>query len=158
MMITRVLGNKIGMTQVFTEDKKVVPVTVIDVSDWLVTQIKKASKEGYSALQLGKLRKKYKEQAFSLDWISDLGKYFSEIKEIRLDDSKSEEQFSIGLKIKISDHLSLNKGDKVDVSGISRGLGFQGVEKRWGFSGGPSAHGSMFHRAPGASGHMRRWG
>ncbi len=153
-MLARVLGNKIGMTQVLDKDKGVIPVTVVDVSDWLITQVKVKEHDGYDALQLGKIKKKYQDKEFEDDWISHKQIYFSHIKEIRLAEKK---EVSIGQRFSY-DLMGIEVGDTVDVAGTSTGLGFQGVVKRWGFAGGPGAHGSTFHRAPGSSSHMRRQG
>ena len=76
-MLGRIFGKKIGMSQIFTEKGEVVPVTVIDVANWLVTQIKTSKRDGYSALQLGLVKKKYNKQPFVSDWLKDKKKYFS---------------------------------------------------------------------------------
>ncbi len=157
-MLTRILGNKVGMTQVFDENKNVVPVTVINVSDWLVTQVKSKDRDGYSALQLGQLKKKYVGQEFSQEWISKKKNYFTTLREVHLNDPADEAKFTVGQKLDLSESLALEQGDFVNVSGVSKGLGFQGVMKRWDFAGGPGGHGSTFHKAPGSVGFMRRQG
>lgn len=156
-MLRGFLGNKIGMTQIFDNKGVVTPVTVVDCQHWFITQVKTNAKEGYSAIQVGKVKKKYQSQPFSLDWLADKKVYFSAIREIHLIDESSESNYTVGNPLQIAD-FNLQEGSEVDVSGMSIGKGFQGVVKRWGFGGGPSAHGSMFHRRPGASSHMRSRG
>ncbi|MCK4264932.1 50S ribosomal protein L3 [Candidatus Babeliales bacterium] len=153
-MLTSLLGNKIGMTQLFNEERKVVPVTVVDVSNWLITQIKIKERDGYDALQIGKVKSKYIKQSFSDEWISKKRNYFSALREVKLTESGD---FTIGAKVDF-DQLGMKEGDFVDVSGTSKGLGFQGVIKRWNFSGGPKSHGSTFHKKPGSIGFLRRQG
>ena len=152
-MLKALLGKKIGMTQIFDQDGKVLPVTVIDTRNWVVTQIKTKEKDGYASLQLGLLKKKFEGNAFSLEWLKAKKNYFTLCKELPLVDG----EFSVGQQISF-DHVALAEGEMVAVSGKSRGLGFQGVVKRWGFRGGPKTHGSKFHRRPGAMGHMRSQG
>jgi len=155
-MLNSLFGEKIGMTQLFDQNKKVVAVSVIYFSDWVVTQIKTESNDGYSAIQVGRIKKKNRLKTFSLDWLSKKKEYFSVVKEIiinKVDESK----FNLGQKLDFS-NISIAEGDLVKIAGTSIGRGYQGVVKRWGFTGGPAAHGSMFHRRPGAIGHMRTQG
>lgn len=154
-MLNSVLGKKVGMTQVFDSEGNVVPVTVIDTGNLYVTQLKSAAKDGYPALQVGMLREKYWGKEFSNDWLKAKSKFFSNIKEVRLEDGAG--SFDLGQRVAF-DHIALQEGQKVAVTGTSRGLGFQGVVKRWNFGGGPKTHGSKFHRRPGAVGHMRTQG
>jgi large subunit ribosomal protein L3 len=154
-MLDSVFGKKVGMTQVFDKDGNVTPVTVVDVTNWFVTQLKTSKKDGYAALQVGFLRKGYQGESFSADWLKKKNDFFMHVKELCLE--KGSDQFEVGQVFKL-EHVSLNDGDKVDVVGTSRGLGFQGVVKRLGFRGGPAAHGSKFHRRPGASGCLRTQG
>ena len=154
-MLNSVSGKKVGMTQVFDSAGNVVPVTVIDTGNLYVTQLKSADKDGYVALQLGMLREKYWGKEFCKDWLKTKNKFFSNIKEVRLDDGA--ERFDIGQRVAF-DHVAFQEGQKVAVTGTSRGLGFQGVVKRWNFAGGPKSHGSKFHRRPGAISHMRTQG
>jgi large subunit ribosomal protein L3 len=154
-MLTSVLGKKIGMTQVFDAEGNVTPVTVIDTGNLYVTQLKSLDKDGYAALQLGLLRDKYCGQEFSQDWLKSKKKFFTNLKEVRLEDGAG--SFELGQAISI-DKIAFLEGQKVAVTGKSKGLGFQGVVKRWGFSGGPKTHGSKFHRRPGAISHMRTQG
>ncbi|HBS47946.1 TPA: 50S ribosomal protein L3 [Candidatus Dependentiae bacterium] len=155
-MLKGLIGEKIGMTQIFDQNKKVVPVSVIYFSDWVVTQLKSVKKDGYSAVQVGKLKKKYLENKFSENWLSNKKEYFSKVREVSID-QESENKVVIGQKLDLS-NVSLSEGEIINVAGTSIGKGFQGVVKRWGFAGGPASHGSMFHRAPGAIGHMRTQG
>lgn len=154
-MVEALLGKKIGMTQVFDEKGNVVPVTVVDCANWYVTQIKTHEKDGYSALQLGLLKKKYEDSPFESEWLKAKPKYFVHVKEIPL--IEGEHDFQIGQELSFKDVTPL-EGQKVKVIGKSRGLGFQGVIKRWGFSRGPETHGSSFHRSPGAMGNLCREG
>src|SRR5476649_1185722 len=83
-MMEGLWGKKIGMTQVFTDHGKVVPVTVIDLAHWVVTQIKTDARDGYQAVQLGCLRKKYEGTEFAAEWLSEPQSYFSTLKEVRV--------------------------------------------------------------------------
>jgi len=150
-MLKLLLGKKIGMTQFFDENKKSIPVTAIDMSGWFVTQIKTKDTDGYSALQLGLPRNRYRNMAFSPIWLKNKSKFFVHIKEILVD--KNTVDYTLGQQIGLKD-FAITMDDSVHVAGKSRGLGFQGVVKRWGFSGGPGAHGSTFHRIPGSIGNM----
>ncbi|NOX35848.1 MAG: 50S ribosomal protein L3 [Deltaproteobacteria bacterium] len=146
--MSALLGKKIGMTNVFTSDGKLVPVTVVQVGPCVVTQIKTKESDGYNALQLGfdekKVEKLNKPIAGHLKKISDKG--FRVLREFRTDDVESVEAGdTIGIDI-------FAVGDKVNVSGISKGRGFQGTIKRHGFSRGPETHGSRNHRKPGSIG------
>jgi large subunit ribosomal protein L3 len=153
-MVRGLWGKKIGMTQVFSADNRVIPVTVIDLADWLITQVKTKEKDGYSAVQVGCLRKRYNEQEFSSDWLKNPKKFFLAFKEIAL--SAEDAQFNVG---EPADVRLLNAGDVVDVFGITFGRGFQGAMKRHGFAGGPASHGGQkFGRRPGSLSFMRRQG
>ncbi|MCB9493340.1 MAG: 50S ribosomal protein L3 [Epsilonproteobacteria bacterium] len=155
MVLNNALGKKIGMTQLFNEAGDAIPVTVVNVGNWYVTQIKTAVKDGYDALQVALPRKRYRNQEFSTSWLHAKKEYFLHVKEIPMTGENA--AFELGQKITLQD-TSLEQGDTVAIIGISKGLGFQGVVKRWGFSGGPGGHGSKFHRIPGAIGHLRRQG
>lgn len=154
-MLTSVLGRKVGMTQIFDSEGNVVSVTVINIENLYITQIKTDKKDGYTALQVGFLKKKYQNKDFSRDWLRTKKRYFSNFREIKVEDEVGD--FDLGQRI-IIDQIALQEGQEVAVVGTSRGLGFQGVVKRWGFGGGPSSHGSKLHRKPGAISHMRRQG
>lgn len=153
-MIKGLWGKKIGMTQVFSNEK-VVPVTAIDLSNWLITQIKTKDKNGYTAVQVGKVKNRYSIQEFSADWLKKPKKYFSLIKEVRTEVPVSEE-IKIG---QIAEpNLILNEGDFVDITGISIGKGFAGVVKRHGFAGGRASHGGRMGRSTGSLSFMRSQG
>lgn len=142
-----ILGKKLGMTQIFTEEGIVVPVTVVEAGPNVVTQIKNVEKDGYSALQVGfgdaKEKSFNKPQKGHLAAAKVLKKH---LKEFRMD---SVESFEVGQEIKADLFAA---GDKIDVSGISKGKGFQGPIKRHGQSRGPESHGSRYHRRPGSMG------
>ena len=147
-MITGILGKKIGMTQVFSEDGKRIPVTVLEVGPCLVQQVKTNKKDGYDAIQLGfgdvKEKSVKKPQREYLKKNKLKPKKF--VGEIRCDEAPD---------IKVGDEVTtaiFQGGDYLDVTGISKGKGFQGGVKRHGWAGGKASHGSMFHRAPGSMG------
>ncbi len=154
-MLSGVLGKKLGMTQLFNAEGKVVPVTVVDVGTWYVTQVKTPERDGYSALQVGLPRKRYQGVTFSPEWLKKKSVYFLHIKEVKQIDLKH--SFTVGQKVTLDD-VVLQEGEVVSVTGTSRGFGFQGVVRRWGFGGGPKTHGSKFHRIPGSSGFLRTQG
>ncbi|MCK4651332.1 50S ribosomal protein L3 [Candidatus Babeliales bacterium] len=149
-MLSRIFGKKMGMTQIFIQDGKVIPVTVIDIANLFVTQIKTMQKDGYSALQLGLLRNRYNKLPFDINWCKNKKKYFLHLKELKINEDELE-KVKIGHKITL-ENVDIEKEVIVKVTSNSKGLGFQGVVKRWGFSGGPSSHGSNFHRIPGSIG------
>lgn len=153
-MVDGLWGKKIGMTQIFSDDHTIVPVTVIDVADWFVTQVKTAARDGYDAVQIGRVRERYSGQAFSPEWLTSLKKYFSTIKEVRFFDEVT--AIEVG---QVFDIASLfDKGAAVDVFGITIGRGFQGGVKRHGFKGGRASHGDKLGRGPGSIGYMRSRG
>ncbi|MFA6263864.1 MAG: 50S ribosomal protein L3 [Candidatus Babeliales bacterium] len=153
-MLNKVLGTKIGMTQLFDKNGNVVPVTVVDVNHWFVTQIKTSEKDGYTSLQLGLLRKRFRGQEFSPLWLKAKKDFFLHIKEVCVEEAPALE---LGQSVNVT-HATFKENDVVAVVGTSKGRGFQGVVKRWGFAGGPAAHGSKFHRRPGAGGCLRTQG
>lgn len=138
------LGKKEKMTQIFTEEG-VVPVTVIKTSPNIVTQIKTVDKDGYSAIQVGFGSKKDKNISKPIrGHIKELGN-FAHLKEI-----KTSQDFNVGDVLEITNFI---EGDKVTVSAISKGKGFQGVVKRHGFKGGRRSHGQKHsEREPGSIG------
>jgi large subunit ribosomal protein L3 len=144
-----ILGKKIGMTRVYSELGQAIPVTVIEAGPCKVLQVKTESTDGYSAIQVGfgdkKASRVNKAIAGHLKKSNSDGYYF--IREFRVEDISV---YEVGQEITLDTVMKV--GDKVDVQGISKGRGFQGVIKRHGFSGGGSGHGSMFHRAPGSIG------
>ena len=142
------IGRKVGMTQIFDEEGKVIPVTAIEVGPCTVTQIKTVEQDGYTAVQLGfgevKERKLNKPELGHLSKNKLAPKKY--LREFRLD---SVEGMNVGDELK-ADVFSV--GDRVDIQGTSKGKGFQGVIKRHGQSRGPMGHGSMYHRRPGSMG------
>jgi len=152
-MLKGIWGKKIGMTQIFSENNKVVPVTVIDIDHWVVTNHKFKERDGYDAVQVGSLRKKYCGKDFSQEWLKNTKKYFSVLREITLGDAS--QKFEIG-PLDFSSIVSV--GEAVDVFGITKGHGFQGVVKRHGFTGGRASHGPRFGRIPGSLSFMRSEG
>ncbi|MFT8727256.1 MAG: 50S ribosomal protein L3 [Liquorilactobacillus ghanensis] len=143
-----ILGKKVGMTQVFTDNGELVPVTVVEVGTNVVLQVKTVENDGYEAVQLGfdDLRevlanKPAKGHAAKAKTAPK--RFAREIKDVALGDYK------VGDEVKAD---VFEAGDIVDVTGISKGHGFQGNIKRWGQSRGPMAHGSRYHRRPGSMG------
>lgn len=142
-----ILGKKLGMTQIFTEAGNVVPVTVVEAGPVVVTQIKTTEKEGYNAVQVGfadaKEKSLNKPQKGHLAAANVLKKH---LKEFRMD---SVEEFTVGQEMKAD---IFTAGEMIDVTGTSKGKGFQGPIKRHGQSRGPESHGSRYHRRPGSMG------
>ena len=143
-----IIGRKIGMTQIFDEKGRVIPVTIIEAGPCVVAQVKSVETDGYNAIQLGfgdvkesKLNKPEKGH-FAKAKLA-LKKH---LREFRVD---SLEGVNVGDEIKADTFVA---GDKIDVQGTSKGKGFQGVIKRHGQSRGPMGHGSMYHRRPGSMG------
>ncbi|MEX0870120.1 MAG: 50S ribosomal protein L3 [Candidatus Spechtbacterales bacterium] len=144
-----IVGKKIGMTQVFDESGKVQPVTLIDVDNTRVTKVITKDKNGYNAVQVGIGKKKLNKpmQGALKDFVDEKGRGFAFLREFRVEDV---EGFKAGDIITLDD---FSIGDKVVVSGITKGKGFQGVVKRWGFKGGPKSHGQKHTlRTPGSIG------
>ena len=142
-----ILGKKLGMTQIFTEEGIVVPVTVVEAGPNVVTQVKTVEKDGYNAIQVGfedaKEKSLNKPQKRHLAAANVLKKH---LKEFRVD---AVEEFTVGQEIKADLFAA---GEKIDVTGTSKGKGFQGPIKRHGQSRGPESHGSRYHRRPGSMG------
>ena len=142
-----ILGKKIGMTQIFTEHGEVIPVTVVEAGPVVVTQIKTSENDGYTAIQVGfqdaKEKSLNKPQKGHLAAANTLKKH---LKEFRVD---SVEEYTVGQEIKADLFAA---GELIDVTGISKGKGFQGPIKRHGQSRGPETHGSRYHRRPGSMG------
>ena len=142
------LGKKVGMTQVFNDENRLIPVTVIEAGPCPVIQIKSAEKDGYDSIQIG--FRAQKEHRLSKAELGHLEKAevapVAELSEFRTNGETD---------IKVGDVLTVEHfkaGQKIDVIGTSKGRGFQGVVKRHGFAGGPASHGSMFHRRGGSYG------
>ncbi len=147
-MIKGIIGRKMEMIQVYAEDGAVVPVTVVQAGPCTITQIKTVENDGYAALQLGFGTAKPKNVTRPLKGHLDkVGKgYFSVLKEVRVQDA---EGYELGQEISVD---AFEIGEFVDVIGTSKGKGFAGPIKRWGFQRGPSAHGSKNIREPGSTG------
>ncbi len=145
-----ILGKKLGMTQVFRPDGQVVPVTVLKAGPCVVVQRKTPTNDGYDAVQLG-LVEGVKQQRLSKGELGHLKKAGTDgiryLSELRL--RSGDDDLKPGDRILVD---QFKPKDMVDVIGVSKGRGFAGVVKRHHFRGGPAAHGSMFHRAPGSIG------
>ena len=146
-----ILGRKKGMTQVFTKSGKLIPVTVVEVEPNVVTQIKTTENDGYDAIQLG-----FETQREKLATKANIGhtkkanttpkRFFREIKGVNVSDYTLGEEISVKV---------FTEGEVVDVTGTTKGKGFQGVIKRHNQNRGPMGHGSHYHRKPGSMGTMR---
>ena len=146
-----ILGRKLGMTQVVTTEGKLIPVTVISVEPNVVTQIKTKENDGYEAIQLGFDTKREKLATKALIGHTNKAnttpkRFFKEITGVDIND------YTVGQEIKAD---IFEAGEVVDVTGTTKGKGFQGVIKRHGQSRGPMGHGSHYHRKPGSMGTMR---
>jgi large subunit ribosomal protein L3 len=148
-MISSLLGKKLGMTQVYDAQNVLVPVTVVEAGPCAVVQVKTTATDGYNAVQIGFSKKKAKnassgeKQHAAKAGLSDTPRVLSEV---RLTDAPS---------VKVGDILnvtSFSEGQLVDVIGVTKGKGFQGVVRRFRVAGGPASHGSMFHRRIGSVG------
>ena len=140
------LGKKIGMTSVFSADGKNVPCTVIEAGPCVVTQVKTVEKDGYKAVQVGFGEAKEKRTTKPMMGIF---KKAGTTPKKHLAEFKFDEEYNLGDTITVE---IFNDVEFVDVVGTSKGKGFQGVMKRWGFHGGRATHGSKFHREPGGTG------
>ena len=141
------IGKKVGMTQIFDESGKVIPVTVIEAGPCVVAQVKTEETDGYTAIQLGfgdvKESKVNKPEKGHFSKVNVTPK--KHLREFRVD----------SVEVKVGDELKADvfaAGDKIDIQGTSKGKGFQGVIKRHGQHRGPMGHGSMYHRRPGSMG------
>ncbi len=142
------LGKKIGMTQVFGDEDRLIPVTVIEAGPCVVTQIKTEETDGYNAIQVGFGANK--DKRLNGPARGHLAKSKTapvrHVAEFRVDDPQS---FSLGQALTVE---TFSEGESADVVGWSKGKGYAGVMKRWNFRGGPGGHGAHFHRAPGSIG------
>ena len=147
-MINAIYGKKIGMTQLFDEDGKVIPVTVIEAAPNKVCQVKTTATDGYEAVQLG--CGTIKEQKVNKPMAGHFAKQGVEpvryLREVRVADGA---EHTVGEEVTVANFAEVKK---VDVTGTSKGKGFAGVMRRYGFGGGPGGHGAHFHRAPGSVG------
>jgi len=143
-----ILGKKVGMAQVFDEDGNIIPVTVIKAGPIKVVQKKTVDKEGYEAIQVGfEDRKPTKTNKPEKGHFEKAGvEYKKYLKEFKMENA---DNFEVGQEINVD---IFQPGDKVDVTGISKGKGFQGVIKRWNYGRGPMTHGSKYHRGVGSMG------
>ncbi len=143
-----IMATKVGMTQIFDENGVFIPVTVLQAGPCVVTQVKNMEKDGYEAVQVGfgdireKLVNKPKKGVFDKAGVA----YKRYLKEFKFDNSA---EYAVGQEIKADIFAA---GDKIDVSGVSKGHGFQGAIKRHGLSRGPMGHGSKYHRHAGSNG------
>jgi 50S ribosomal protein L3 len=142
------IGKKVGMTQIFDEKGMIIPVTVIEAGPCVVSQVKTVETDGYNAVQLGfgevKSHKVNKPKAGHFAKANVEAK--KHLREFRLEDVSN---VKVGDEVKAD---TFEQGEKIDVQGISKGKGFQGVIKRHGQHRGPMGHGSMYHRRPGSMG------
>lgn len=149
MAVEGIIGRKVGMTQVYAEDGRAIPVTVLQAGPCVVVQKKSKEKDGYAAVQIGLVEsKKVKRVTKAMKGHFDKAGLppCRVLREVRV---------SEGSEAKVGDKVSVEvfaPGDNVNVVGVSKGKGFQGVMKRHHFRGGAATHGSMFHRAPGSIG------
>lgn len=143
-----IIGKKIGMTQIFNENGKVVPVTVVEAGPCVVVQKKTTEKDGYEAIKVGfgDIREKLVNKPAKGEFVKAGVSLKRTLKEFRMEDVS---EYEVGQEITAEVFAA---GDKVDVSGVSKGKGFQGVIKRWNQQRGPMSHGSKFKRAPGSMG------
>ncbi|WP_400244851.1 50S ribosomal protein L3 [Niallia sp. JL1B1071] len=147
-MTKGILGRKIGMTQVFAENGNLIPVTVVEAAENVVLQTKTVEADGYTAVQIGFENKREKlankpEQGHVAKASTAPKRFVREFRDV------SVEEYEVGQEVNVS---IFAEGDVVDVTGISKGKGFQGSIKRHGQSRGPMAHGSRYHRRPGSMG------
>ena len=151
MNMKGILGRKLGMTEVFDQDGKLIPVTVVEVTPNVVTQIKTKENDGYEAIQLGFDTKREKLATKASIGITNKAnttpkRFFREIRGVNIED------YTLGQEITAD---IFTRGEMVDVTGTTKGKGFQGVIKRHGQQRGPMGHGSHYHRRPGSMGTMR---
>jgi large subunit ribosomal protein L3 len=140
-----ILGKKLGMTQIFTDDGKICPVTVVEAGPCCVIQVKTLKNDRYESVKIGFIEIEEKKMNKPLAGV---------FKRAGIKPYRILKEFPMS-GLKVGEFLTVEKfvkGDRVSVSGISKGKGFQGVMKRHNFSGGPGSHGSMFNRAPGSIG------
>ena len=145
-MAKGILGKKIGMTQVFDEEGRFIPVTVIEAGPCVVVQRKTRQRDGYDAIQVGfgEIKEKHTNKPIRGHFRKAEVQPKKYLREFRLDDG---EDYQVGQQIDVS---QFEAGEKVDVTATSRGKGFAGAVKRHGFGRGPMSHGSKYHRGPGS--------
>lgn len=147
-MVTTILGRKLGMTQIFDEDDNFVPVTVVLAGPCTVSQVKTKGTDGYEAVQIGfgDIKDKKVNKPMSGHFEKAGVKPMRYLREVRVDDAS---QYTTGDQVTVKDFADVKA---VDVTGTSKGKGFQGTVKRWNFSRGPMTHGSRNQREPGSIG------
>lgn len=147
-MVNKFFGKKLGMTRYFLDEGECVPATIVKTGPCVVVQKKTLEKDGYEAIQVGFGSQKEKGVSKPLrgHFKTLEGRVFAYLREIKVDDAN---EFELGQEIK-TDIFKI--GDLVNITGKSKGRGFSGVIKRWGFSGGKKTHGSRSHRVPGSIG------
>lgn len=148
MISKAILGKKIGMTQIFSDTGEAVPVTVVEAGPCVVVQKRTVEKDGYSALKVGyeDIKEKRLNKPLQGQFKSRQLAFKRHLKEFKIQDV---DKYNVGDEIKVD---IFEPGDKVDITGKSKGKGFAGGIKRWNFRRGPMAHGSMYHRRPGSGG------
>ena len=147
-MVNTILGRKLGMTQIWSDNDEVIPVTVIQAGPCTVAQVKTKETDGYEAVQLGygDIKEKHVNKPMAGHFAKAGIAPTRYLREVRVEDA-SEHQ--VGEQVTVENFEGI---DHVDVTGVSKGKGFAGVIRRYHFGGGPGAHGSHFHRAPGSVG------
>ncbi len=146
-------AHKMGMSSVYGANGEAIPVTVLKMESWVVSQVKTTEKDGYAAVQIASRPKKAANSSeaekghLKAAGFENGAQFIKEIRQEKIDG------IQVGSRVGID---SLNKGDIVRVTSMSKGKGFQGSIRRWNFAGGPGSHGSKFHRQPGSSGN-RTW-
>ena len=147
-MVSTILGRKIGMTQVFDEDDNVVPVTVIPAGPCVVSQVKSVETDGYNAVQIGfgDIKKKRVNKPMAGHFAKAGVEPMRYLREVRVEDASAH---NVGDVVTVADFSEVKS---VDVTGTSKGKGFQGTIKRWNFACGPITHGSRNQRRPGSIG------
>ncbi len=148
MVQKAILGKKIGMSQVFTPEGQLIPVTVIEAGPCVVVQKKTTETDGYEAIQIGfgAIKPKHLTKAMSGHFKKAAVEAKKYVREFRLEDTAS---YEVGLELKAD---LFAEGEWIDVTGVTRGKGFAGSIKRHGYSRGPTTHGSHYHRGPGSLG------
>ncbi len=141
-----IMGKKVGMTQIFAEDGKIIPVTVVEAAPSVIVQIKNEANDGYNSIQLGfdQIRKANQPAKGHVAKANVAPVRY--LREFRVADPAS---YQLGQEFSIE---QFDLGEKVDVTGTSKGKGFSSTIKRWGFSRGPMSHGSKNHRRPASAG------
>jgi len=145
-MVKGLIGKKLGMIQVFDEGRRLIPVTVIEAGPCGIVQLKKKSIDGYDAVQIG--FREVPERKLTKPQLGHLKKSGNKVWH-HLREFRSEGEAQVGSLVDVN---IFSEGESINVQGVSKGKGFQGVIKRHNYAGGPASHGSMFHRAPGSIG------